>query len=96
MFRIGSGRCYVNGAVLSAIGGMFPAPYLPTDSAAFWFMMQIGMLIGFATTVPGELVADPPRHQRHHVTDPPLTTRVPGADAVDDPVDQLIGDDAPL
>jgi len=45
VFRIGSGRCYVNGAVLSAIGGMFPAPYLPTDSAAFWFMMQIGMLL---------------------------------------------------
>jgi hypothetical protein len=42
----------VNGAVLSAIGGMFPAPYLPTDSAAFWFMMQIGMLIGFAATYP--------------------------------------------
>jgi Domain of unknown function (DUF4396) len=52
VFRIGSGRCYVNGAVLSAIGGMFPAPYLPTDSAAFWFMMQIGMLIGFAATYP--------------------------------------------
>ena len=50
MFRIGSGRCYVNGAVLSAIGGMFPAPYLPADSAAFWFMMQTGMLIGFAAT----------------------------------------------
>jgi hypothetical protein len=38
--------------VLSAIGGMFPAPYLPTDRAAFWFMMQIGMLIGFAATYP--------------------------------------------
>jgi hypothetical protein len=29
-------------------------------------------------------------------TDPPLAARVPGADAVDDPVDQLIGDGAPL
>jgi hypothetical protein len=48
VFRIGSGRCYVNGAVLSAIGGMFPTPYLPTDSAAFWFMMQVG----FAATYP--------------------------------------------
>jgi hypothetical protein len=65
VFRIGSGRCYVNGAVLSAIGGMFPTPYLPTDSAAFWFMMQIGFA---ASHVPGELVADPPRQQRHHVT----------------------------
>jgi Domain of unknown function (DUF4396) len=39
---------HVNGAALSAIGGMFPAPYLPTDSAAFWFMM----LTGFAATYP--------------------------------------------
>jgi Domain of unknown function (DUF4396) len=31
---------------------LFPAPYLPSDSAAFWFMMQIGMLIGFATAYP--------------------------------------------
>ena len=30
------------------------------------------------------------------LADAPLTTRVPGADAVDGPVDQLIGDDAPL
>jgi hypothetical protein len=31
---------------------LFPAPYLPTDSAAFWFMMQIGMVTGFAATYP--------------------------------------------
>jgi hypothetical protein len=31
---------------------LFPAPYLPTGSAAFRFMMQIGMLTGFAATYP--------------------------------------------
>lgn len=31
---------------------LFPAPHLPTDSAAFWFLMQVGMLIGFVTTYP--------------------------------------------
>jgi hypothetical protein len=30
----------------------FAAPYLPAGSAAFWFMMQIGTLIGFAATYP--------------------------------------------
>ncbi|MGH3284622.1 MAG: DUF4396 domain-containing protein [Streptosporangiaceae bacterium] len=31
---------------------LFPSPHLPTDSAAFWFLMQVGMLIGFVTTYP--------------------------------------------
>jgi hypothetical protein len=31
---------------------LFPSPHLPTDSAAFWFLMQMGMLIGFITTYP--------------------------------------------
>lgn len=31
---------------------LFTSPHLPTDSAAFWFMMQVGMLIGFITTYP--------------------------------------------
>lgn len=31
---------------------LFPSPHLPADSAAFWFLMQVGMLIGFATTYP--------------------------------------------
>lgn len=31
---------------------LFTSPGLPTDSAAFWFLMQVGMLIGFATTYP--------------------------------------------
>lgn len=31
---------------------LFPAPHLPTDTAAFWFLMQVGMLIGFVTTYP--------------------------------------------
>ena len=31
---------------------LFISPGLPTDSAAFWFLMQVGMLIGFATTYP--------------------------------------------
>ena len=30
---------------------LFPS-HLPTDSAAFWFLMQVGMLIGFATSYP--------------------------------------------
>lgn len=31
---------------------MFPGPHLPTDRAAFWFLMQVGMVVGFATTYP--------------------------------------------
>jgi hypothetical protein len=31
---------------------LFPSPHLPTNSAAFWFLMQVGMLIGFVTTYP--------------------------------------------
>lgn len=31
---------------------LFPSPHLPTDSAVFWFLMQVGMLIGFLTTYP--------------------------------------------
>jgi hypothetical protein len=31
---------------------LFPSPHLTADSAAFWFMMQAGMLIGFVTTYP--------------------------------------------
>lgn len=31
---------------------LFPSPHLPTSSAAFWFLMQAGMLIGFGTTYP--------------------------------------------
>lgn len=32
---------------------LFPAPHhLPTDTAAFWFLMQVGMLLGFITTYP--------------------------------------------
>jgi hypothetical protein len=31
---------------------LFPSPHLPTNSAAFWFLMQAGMLIGFVTTYP--------------------------------------------
>jgi hypothetical protein len=31
---------------------LFPAPHLSTGTAAFWFLMQVGMLIGFATTYP--------------------------------------------
>lgn len=30
---------------------IFPS-HLPTDSAGFWFLMQVGMLIGFVTTYP--------------------------------------------
>jgi hypothetical protein len=31
---------------------LFTSPHLATDTAAFWFLMQIGMLIGFVTTYP--------------------------------------------
>jgi hypothetical protein len=31
---------------------LFTSPRLPVSSAAYWFMMQIGMLIGFATSYP--------------------------------------------
>ena len=31
---------------------LFPSPHLATDTAAFWFLMQVGMLIGFVTTYP--------------------------------------------
>jgi hypothetical protein len=31
---------------------LFPSPHLTTDHAAFWFLMQVGMIIGFATTYP--------------------------------------------
>lgn len=31
---------------------LFPSPHLATNTAAFWFLMQVGMLIGFVTTYP--------------------------------------------
>ncbi|MBO0834409.1 MAG: DUF4396 domain-containing protein [Actinobacteria bacterium] len=31
---------------------IFPAPHLPVDTAAFWFLMQVGMLVGLVTTFP--------------------------------------------
>ena len=31
---------------------LFPSPHLSTDHAAFWFLMQIGMIVGFFTTYP--------------------------------------------
>lgn len=31
---------------------LFSSPHLTTDHAAFWFLMQIGMIIGFFTTYP--------------------------------------------
>jgi hypothetical protein len=31
---------------------LFTSPRLPVNSAAYWFMMQIGMLAGFATSYP--------------------------------------------
>lgn len=31
---------------------LFTSPHLATDTAAFWFLMQVGMLIGFVTTYP--------------------------------------------
>jgi|SRR5215469_3823692 len=31
---------------------LFPWPYLQPTEAAFWFMMQIGMIVGFFTSYP--------------------------------------------
>ena len=31
---------------------LFTSPRLPTNSAAFWFMMQIGMITGLITSYP--------------------------------------------
>ncbi len=32
--------------------GFFPVHHLTADTAAYWFMMQIGMILGFATAYP--------------------------------------------
>jgi hypothetical protein len=35
---------------------LFPAPHeLATNSAAFWFLMQVGMMIGFLTSWPANV-----------------------------------------
>jgi uncharacterized protein DUF4396 len=35
---------------------LFPAPHnLATSSAAFWFLMQIGMIIGYFTSWPANV-----------------------------------------
>jgi len=34
---------------------LFPSPQLMPDSAAFWFLMQVGMMIGFATSWPANV-----------------------------------------
>lgn len=31
---------------------LVPLTHLATDTAAFWFLMQVGMLLGFVTTYP--------------------------------------------
>ena len=31
---------------------LFPVEHLHPDHAAFWFLMQIGMILGFATSYP--------------------------------------------
>lgn len=31
---------------------LFPSPHLSTDHAAFWLLMQVGMIVGFATAYP--------------------------------------------
>lgn len=31
---------------------LFTSPHLPPDTASYWFLMQIGMALGFATTYP--------------------------------------------
>lgn len=31
---------------------LFPGPHLPPDHAAYWLLMQLGMIIGFATSYP--------------------------------------------
>jgi hypothetical protein len=31
---------------------LFPSPHLATDHAAFWLLMQFGMVVGFFTSYP--------------------------------------------
>ncbi len=35
---------------------LFPRPHLHPNEAAFWFMMQIGMIAGFATSYPANIL----------------------------------------
>lgn len=34
---------------------LFPSPHLHPDSPVHWFLMQIGMVIGFATVWPANV-----------------------------------------
>ncbi len=34
---------------------LFPAPHLAPDHAAYWLLMQIGMIVGFATAYPANV-----------------------------------------
>jgi hypothetical protein len=47
---------------------LFFRPTPEADSPLFWFMMQIGLMVGFATTLPGEPLAGPRRCQVWDVT----------------------------
>ena len=34
---------------------LFPDPHLQPDTAAYWFLMQVGMILGFATAWPANV-----------------------------------------
>jgi hypothetical protein len=34
---------------------LFPGPHLAPDHAAYWFLMQVGMAIGFVTALPANV-----------------------------------------
>ena len=51
---------------------LFPAPdQLMPNSAAFWFLMQVGMIIGFFFLLAGQRLAGEPGHQGPHVGELP-------------------------
>ena len=42
---------------------LFTNPHLPPTTASYWFLMQVGMALGFLDDLPGQHLADPARHQ---------------------------------
>lgn len=51
-----AGACGLFGWMAVMAFVLFPAPHpLMPGSAAFWFLMQIGMMVGFATSWPANV-----------------------------------------
>jgi hypothetical protein len=54
---------------------LFPAPHhLMPSSAAYWLLMQVGMIIGYCTLLARKRLASQPRHQGAHVSHRPGCT----------------------